>query len=683
MPKVGLDIHPPVDPESGQINPIVNPDLAGKSALVRVHFMLGPWDSPDDAGWRATYDEVIDGYLGQDIQVYGTVGPEMVKTPVGVLFQDDGPDAESSDAAAWLETYVRNFAAIAAHFQGRVHWFESLSQPNRLHQGRPWISPYWFAKLLGAVYRAVKLEQDDSDAGMLITGPLFAHNNNDVENATSIGWRYLQQVFQAGKESHGWEDIRAATGSYPLDGIGYNLYVDQGPDKDADAIAGTLRHYLDSIFRVWVREDDQAAQKKIYVSEFGWQSHIGEERQADNLSVAFDVLRNDPRIGAAIWFTAQDFPDEGQPEGWNRFGLFRETGLDSDNAKPAYTVLQDVAASDQAGELDFPLADGFAFPLRRPGRDVLDDFKIDTFFADPHYHQQWGAWHPGEDWNGKTGGDTDLGEPVFAISHGRVVDSDFYRPGWGNVTLIEHRLPDGRVVWSQYAHMEDRRVATGEVVARGQHIGGIGKGADNRWVAHLHFEIRKKNLPANQWFDLVRHRDQVVANYENPRVFIQSHLALDYPHQPSRVGFEIVVDNDNSDRGAGRFRKARVDSWWSAPFGFRGSTLWTFAVAERLENWAEWRPNLPEAGRYDMLVFVPRSHATTRSARYEVNHRDGRTEATVDQSRYFDEWVSLGAYDFDAGTAGYLRLTDVTGEDWSLRRRVAFDAAKWVRVADE
>jgi hypothetical protein len=350
MRKVGLDINRPIDLNTGKINPTVNPELASEVAWVRVNFVLGPWLSPDDPDWRATYGDIVQRYLDRGIRVYGLIGHEAAKTHPDTLFQEDHPHSEPPEAQAWIETYVYNFVSIVSHFRRKVSWFESFNEPNNWYQGRPLVSPYWFAKMVGAIYRAVKLD-GGFDEVTLITGPLFSHNNEDVENENSIGSRYLQDTFRAGKEFHGWEDIRVAAGSYPLDGVGYHLYVDQGPDKTPDAISETIGHYLDEIFGILSQEDDMAAEKKIYVSEFGWQSHVvGEEKQEVNLRAAFDVLGNDPRVGAAIWFSTQDFPDLQQPEGWNRFGLFRDTGLGPGDAKLAYRALQDVAMAESAVE---------------------------------------------------------------------------------------------------------------------------------------------------------------------------------------------------------------------------------------------------------------------------------------------------------------------------------------------
>jgi hypothetical protein len=42
------------------------------------------------------------------------------------------------------------------------------------------------------------------------------------------------------------------------------------------------------------------------------------------------------------------------------------------------------------------------------------------------------------------------------------------------------------------------------------------------------------------------------------------------------------------------------------------------------------------------------------------------------------EWVDLGVYPFDQGSTGTVTLTDLTGEPYSARHVVFFDAVKWV-----
>ena len=69
----------------------------------------------------------------------------------------------------------------------------------------------------------------------------------------------------------------------------------------------------------------------------------------------------------------------------------------------------------------------------------------------------------------------DLGKPVYAVANGIVRFSGF-NSTQGNIIMVEHHLPDGSTVWSQYAHLQQRWVAEGEIVGRRQIIGTVGRG---------------------------------------------------------------------------------------------------------------------------------------------------------------------------------------------------------------
>lgn len=153
---------------------------------------------------------------------------------------------------------------------------------------------------------------------------------------------------------------------------------------------------------------------------------------------------------------------------------------------------EDRQSGDRASLAPTVVANGFDFPVGKPNGDG--------------YNTTAGCWflqrdgecapgpHPGQDFNKNCGGDCDLGEPVYAVANGIVVDSENYPPVWGNIILIEHTLPDGNKVWSQYAHLQNRLVGKDTTVEKGAQIGTIGKGYNNIYYAHLHFEIRTQYL---------------------------------------------------------------------------------------------------------------------------------------------------------------------------------------------
>jgi len=96
----------------------------------------------------------------------------------------------------------------------------------------------------------------------------------------------------------------------------------------------------------------------------------------------------------------------------------------------------------------------------------------------------------------------EVGTPVKAIRSGRVINAEAHSR-LGKYVEIKHR--DG--LSSIYAHLSKIKVKKYQRVRQGQIIGQVGKSGNarhKRIKPHLHFEIRKDNIPQNPKSYLIR-----------------------------------------------------------------------------------------------------------------------------------------------------------------------------------
>jgi murein DD-endopeptidase MepM/ murein hydrolase activator NlpD len=129
------------------------------------------------------------------------------------------------------------------------------------------------------------------------------------------------------------------------------------------------------------------------------------------------------------------------------------------------------------------LTDGFDFPVGGGGKGKAN---ARGYYIAQKYLQNR---HLGDDFNANTGGNTDLGDPVYAVANGFVTFAEDLRGGWGNTIRVVHRHPIGEMVESLYAHLDEIHINPGDFVKRGDQIGTIGN-AHGMYLAHLHLEMR-------------------------------------------------------------------------------------------------------------------------------------------------------------------------------------------------
>jgi septal ring factor EnvC (AmiA/AmiB activator) len=130
------------------------------------------------------------------------------------------------------------------------------------------------------------------------------------------------------------------------------------------------------------------------------------------------------------------------------------------------------------------------------------------------------GFHDGDDFNLKTGGDSDLGQPLYAVADGEVTSVHSHpESGFGLHIHLYH--PEYKI-YSHYAHCQDIKVVKGQKVTEGQVIATLGKSGrpKNTLPAHLHFSLKKE--PTG--IDSVPRTQEELSKWMNPTHFITEHL---------------------------------------------------------------------------------------------------------------------------------------------------------------
>jgi murein DD-endopeptidase MepM/ murein hydrolase activator NlpD len=185
-----------------------------------------------------------------------------------------------------------------------------------------------------------------------------------------------------------------------------------------------------------------------------------------------------------------------------------------------------LGVSALAQQVRINLVDGFDFPVGKPNADGYYKARGLRLRVPQHF---------GEDWNGRAGGDKDLGDPVYAIADGIVTFAYNVLVGWGNVVITRHAYRDPasglvKTIDALNGHLDKIMVQTGQTVKRGQQIGTIGNNF-GMYPAHLHFEIRyditigmaRTNAPAD------------TAHWADPTQFINQYRRLNREWRPVAV----------------------------------------------------------------------------------------------------------------------------------------------------
>lgn len=148
---------------------------------------------------------------------------------------------------------------------------------------------------------------------------------------------------------------------------------------------------------------------------------------------------------------------------------------------------------------------------------------------------------------------------------------------------------------------------------------------------------------------------------------------------------EVVCDNQDScftkHESAGEWGYIQPGTGDSST-AYNKHAYWTFNNQNQPLDWGQWKPNLPQAGTYDIYIWYPHFpgyYPETNNAHYQIHHADGDHKFTQDQAGKYGMWNKVATVRCRAGTDCFVKLTDETAERAGTRR-VWFDAVKFVRI---
>lgn len=177
-------------------------------------------------------------------------------------------------------------------------------------------------------------------------------------------------------------------------------------------------------------------------------------------------------------------------------------------------------------------------------------YNAQPFWAD---NTQRGGHHTGDDFNGIGGMNTDLGDPVYAVANGLVVYRGEPSSGWGKTLILAHRTPEGAILLSMYAHLDQISVAIGSLIPRSEKIGTVGT-ANLNYPAHLHLEMHDST-----GIHIGAGYTHQAGDRINPADIIAKHQTRSSDHL-SAPPFAII----SSDKQAARYRGMQVQDQQSS-----------------------------------------------------------------------------------------------------------------------
>ncbi|MGA1871174.1 MAG: chondroitinase-B domain-containing protein [bacterium] len=137
---------------------------------------------------------------------------------------------------------------------------------------------------------------------------------------------------------------------------------------------------------------------------------------------------------------------------------------------------------------------------------------------------------------------------------------------------------------------------------------------------------------------------------------------------------DIIIDNLDPEF-------ATTGMWQPSgyPNPYATDSIYALTATTGVSATATWTPMILQSGMYEISVWWTSGNLRSYDAHYTITHAQGSSTKVVDHLQNGGQWNLLGTYRFEAGTEGYIMLSNDSQE---LERAVSADAVKLVYLTE-
>jgi murein DD-endopeptidase MepM/ murein hydrolase activator NlpD len=283
-------------------------------------------------------------------------------------------------------------------------------------------------------------------------------------------------------------------------------------------------------------------------------------------------------------------------------------------------------------------------------------------------------------YDGHTGWDFGMGPPdkVLAAADGLVTfagNSDDGCATPARAVIVDHGNGYRTLSW----HLASIAVVAGQRVVAGQELGVAGE-SGCAVGAHLHLQVQYLGRDVDPFGWCGGSPDPWATNPAG-QVSVWLWRDMPSPCDPPPPGVVVVDDGGPGFTSDGPWQQSEIGYGGGSQFAassFAGSAArpWLLATT-RAPAVAIWQPELPRAGRYRVIAYIPfalNGLDESRELRYLIRHDGGESVATVNAEDERNWWADLGEYQLTPGEA-LVSVSTLAGDD---RRGVWVDAVAFV-----